>query len=77
MDSKRISTSELKSRCAKIIRDMSRGRTPVTITRRGRAVARLVPVDDERGTLFGFAKGNIKVRGDIMGPIDVDWEAGT
>ena len=48
---------------------------PVVITRRGRPIARLVPVDDAPASLFGAARGSVKIIGDIIDPIDVKWEA--
>ena len=70
-----VSTSELKARCSKIIEDVARRRTPVLITKRGRPLAKIVPLDGERESLFGFAKGCITVRGDIVAPLDVTWGA--
>jgi len=72
---KTVSTSELKASCSKIIQEVEQGRTPVIITRRGRPVARIVPLERERPSLFGFARGTITVCGDVIGPIDVTWEA--
>ena len=71
-----ISTSELKARCSEIVNRVMRTRSPVDLTKRGRKVARIVPVDgDAEADLFGFAKGSIAVRGDIVAPLDVAWEA--
>lgn len=57
---------------------VSKGRGPVVITKRGKPVVMLVAAEDkQRGSLFGFAKGYMKVHGDIMAPIEVEWEAGT
>jgi prevent-host-death family protein len=59
-----ISVSELKTHCLRIVEEVARGRREVVITKRGKRVARLVPVEDEspedaldrlRGTLVrGF-----------------------
>ena len=70
-----VSTSELKAHCSQVVDRVARARTPVTITKRGRPVARLVPIDEERPTLFGIARGTIMIKGDVIEPIDVDWEA--
>jgi prevent-host-death family protein len=76
MDKKEITTSEFKARCSEIVSRVERTRTPVDVTRRGRKIARIVPVDGEADTdLFGFARGSIAVRGDIVAPVDVAWEA--
>jgi len=59
-----VSVSELKTHCLRIVEEVARGRREVVITKRGKRVARLVPVEDEspedaldrlRGTLVrGF-----------------------
>jgi len=44
-------------------------REAVVITKRGKPVAKLVPVDQkEKDDIFGFFKGKIKVTGDIVAP---------
>ena len=46
-----ISVTELKQRCLEIVRRVERTGTPVRITRRGRAVARLEPsIGDEEAS---------------------------
>lgn len=71
----RVTTSELKARCAQVIERVARHRQPVVIVRRGRPVARLVPVEERPTSLFGCASGCVAIRGDIVAPLDVDWEA--
>ncbi len=76
MDKNSVSTSELKAHCSKIVKAVARKRAGVVITRHGRPVARLVPLEAEEPTsLFGFAKGGIVIHGDIVEPLDVVWEA--
>lgn len=76
MTTEEVSSSELKSRGASVLERVSRLRRAVTVTKRGRPIARLVPIEDEDGpSLFGFAKGTITIHGDILAPLDVRWEA--
>ena len=61
---KPVSVSELETHCLRLVEEVARGRREVVITKRGKRIARLVPVDDEgpedalerlRGTLVhGF-----------------------
>jgi prevent-host-death family protein len=71
-----VTASELKNRSSEILERVVQSRTAVIITRRGRAIAKLVPVDETPEDLFGFARGSITVLGNILDPIDVPWEAG-
>jgi prevent-host-death family protein len=59
--SRRVSVSELKTHCLRIVEEVASKRREVVITKRGRLVARLVPLDQEspdaalerlRGTLL-------------------------
>jgi len=59
--SRRVSVSELKTHCLRIVHEVATRRREVVITKRGKRVARLVPLDDEgaddalerlRGTLL-------------------------
>ena len=45
------------------------------ITKNHKPVAKLVPFRNRPKTLFGIDKGKIKIKGDIVSPIDVDWNA--
>jgi prevent-host-death family protein len=77
MTKSKISTSELKAHASEVIDTVARTKTSVIITKRGRSIAKLVPIEDEAlSSLFGFAKGAISIHGDIVGPLDVIWEAG-
>ena len=44
---------------------------PVVITKRGKPVAKLVPVEQEKDDIFGFmkGKGTIEIKGDIVSPV--------
>lgn len=70
-----VSTSQLKAHCSELVERVASQRESLVVTRRGRPVARLVPVDVEKPTLFGFARGAITIHGDIVEPLDVTWEA--
>ena len=71
-----ISASDFKTHYSEVIDQVSKGHGSVVITKHGKPIAMLVAVEDkEHESLFGFAKGLVKVHGDIMAPIDVEWEA--
>ena len=71
-----VSASEAKTHLLQLLKDVDAKRQPVVITRRGRAVARLVPVDAQQPRdIFGYMKGTIKITGDIVSPEPDAWEA--
>jgi antitoxin (DNA-binding transcriptional repressor) of toxin-antitoxin stability system len=43
---------------------------PVLITKRGRAVAKLVPAEESAPEFLGHLEGIVKVTGDIESPIE-------
>jgi antitoxin (DNA-binding transcriptional repressor) of toxin-antitoxin stability system len=47
----------------------------VVVTKRGHSVAMLAPVRVKRRSAFGCMKGQIKILGDLIAPIDVAWDA--
>jgi len=71
-----IKASEFKAKCLAVIDEVERTRRPVIITKRGKPVAELVPHQRryQRGPL-GILKGRVEILGDIISPIDVEWEA--
>lgn len=72
----KISAGEFKAKCLKLMDKVARTHEPVLITKYGKPVAMMVPVPSEPDTpLFGYMSGTATVRGDIIAPIEVIWEA--
>ena len=65
---KTIPAGEFKAHCLAIMDEVQAKRQAVVITKRGKPVAKLVPLEKERDDIFGFFKGKIKVTGDIVSP---------
>jgi prevent-host-death family protein len=70
-----ISAAEFKATCLDLMDEVERTGTSVVVTKRGRAVARLAPVRTQIRSAFGLMKGRIVIRGNIVDPIDVPWDA--
>jgi prevent-host-death family protein len=74
MDEKRIPAAEFKANCLRLLDEVALQRRPITITKRGKPVAKLIPVETEAVSLFGRMAGSIKICGDIIDPIeDAGW----
>jgi prevent-host-death family protein len=70
---KNLSASDFKAKCLSILDDIVRTGDTVTITKRGKPVARLVPYLDKGKTYpQDRLKGSVKVVGDIVSPV---WSA--
>jgi prevent-host-death family protein len=72
-----VPAGEFKARCLKLMDEVKTTRRPVVITKRGKPIAKLVPVEESepRRSIFGCMKGTVTIHGDIVGPIDLDWHA--
>jgi prevent-host-death family protein len=70
-----IKASEFKAKCLAVLDEVERTRQPVVITKRGKPVAELVPHASKKKDLWGLLKGELFIVGDIISPIDVEWEA--
>jgi len=65
---KTIPAGKFKVHCLAIMDEVQAKRQAVVITKRGKPVAKLVPVEQEKDDIFGFFKGKIKVTGDVVSP---------
>jgi antitoxin (DNA-binding transcriptional repressor) of toxin-antitoxin stability system len=58
--------------------EVQKTRRAITVTKRGKAVAKVVPVDDDNpgDDIFGFWAGKVEITGDIISPaFDLDeWD---
>ena len=70
-----IKASEFKAKCLKIMDEVAATNEPVEITKRGVPVARLVPARQRPKSIFGAMQGSVLYMGDIVSPIDVEWDA--
>jgi prevent-host-death family protein len=72
-----IPAGEFKARCLKLMDEVRTTRRVIVITKRGKPVARLVPMDEAapRREIFGCMKGTVTIRGDIVGPTGEEWHA--
>jgi prevent-host-death family protein len=72
---KKMAAGEFKARCLTVMERVRTTREPVLITKRGRPVAKLVPVD-EPPEFLGRLQGIVKIQGDIESPIEPveSWE---
>ncbi len=73
--STQIAAGEFKAKCLGLLDEVQRKRTEVVITKRGKPVAKLVPIEDRSASFIGSMKGTMEIVGDIVSPIDVKWEA--
>jgi prevent-host-death family protein len=64
-----MAAATFKVRCLRVIREVQATREPVVITKRGAPVVQVTPVASEKGDVFGFMAGELKIVGDIESPV--------
>jgi len=76
MKTKTIPAGAFKACCLAIMDEVQAKREAIVITKRGKPVAKLVPVEKEKDDIFGFMKGKLTVLGDVVSPIidPADWD---
>ncbi len=70
-----IKASEFKAKCLKLMDAVSETGEELVITKNGDPVAKLVPYRVRPKSIFGIDRGSIRILGDIVEPLDVEWEA--
>lgn len=67
---KEIAAGEFKSKCLALLDEVARTGETLIVTKRGKPVAKLTPVEPPPSLI-----GSILYQGDVISPIDVEWEA--
>lgn len=70
----KIAAGEFKAKCLKLLDEVAEKRRTLVITKHGKPVAQVIPMPADE-TLFGSMKGSVISMGDIISPIEVEWEA--
>jgi prevent-host-death family protein len=68
-----IPAGEFKAKCLKLLDQVANGEALI-ITKRGKPVAQVTPMPTEK-SIVGSMKGSVLWMGDIISPIDVEWDA--
>ena len=68
MKIKTISASAFRTRCFAVLAAVTKKRESIVITKRGKPIAKLVPVNAETDSIFGFFSGRGSITGDVVSP---------
>jgi prevent-host-death family protein len=71
-----IPAGQFKAHCLKLLDLVDEKRAEIIVTKRGRPVAKVVPVQaDSPRRLLGYLEGSVTIVGDIVQPVGEPWEA--
>jgi prevent-host-death family protein len=73
--SRMIKASEFKAKCLALLDEVDRTGDVIVVTKKGKPVAELRPHRPVKRSIIGIWKGKTEILGDIVSPIDVEWEA--
>jgi len=69
-----IGAGDFKTKCLQLLDEVAHTKEPLVITKRGKPVAKLVPIPAEID-LYGALEGSVVAEGDIVSPLDNEWAA--
>ncbi len=70
-----IKAGEFKAKCLRLMDEVAETGDPLVITKNGRPVAQLAPVKARPADAFGALKKTVTVHGDLIAPLDVEWDS--
>jgi len=71
---KTMKASEFKATCLRVMDEVAKSGEPVVITKNGVPTAQLAPIRKRPKKLFGALKGMVTITGDIISPVEAEWE---
>jgi prevent-host-death family protein len=70
-----IKASEFKAKCLALMDAVAETGETIVITKNGAPVAQLGPYRPKLRNARGIWKGKVVIKGDIISPLDVEWDA--
>ena len=70
-----ITAAEFEAKCLDLMDEVAGSGATLIITRDGCPVSCLVPYREMRAAPFGRDRNIIRIHGDIVGPLEGEWEA--
>lgn len=76
MAAQTISATEFKQKCLAIMDEVAAEGNEIVITKRGKAICRLVPLKNHpEEKRFGWMKGSISILSDLTKSLEEHWDA--
>ena len=72
---KTMAAGSFKARCLAVMDEVQAKREAIVITKRGKPVAKLVPIEEPKDDFIGRLKGVFEVVGDLDADPPEDWES--
>ena len=63
-----MAAGAFKANCLAVMDDVQAKHETIVITKHGKPVAKLVPVEPQGDDIFGFLRGKVTITGDVVSP---------
>lgn len=70
-----IPAGDFKAKCLQLMDEVYEKHVNFIITKHGKPIAKLAPLEDAPVDFFGCLKNTITIKKDIIAPIDIEWRA--
>ena len=70
-----VSASDFKAHCLQYMDTVKQKHITIIVTKLGNPIAKLVPFEEDIHELFGRMEGSGVICGDIIEPLEAEWEA--
>jgi len=71
-----IAASQFKAKCLGLMDEVQRTGAAIVVTKHGKAIVKIVPLERHLPSAYGCMAGTSKVVGDIVGPAPEIWAFG-
>jgi prevent-host-death family protein len=65
---RKMAAGAFKAKCLAVMDDVQAKHETIVITKHGKPVAKLVPVEPQGDDIFGFLRGKVTITGDVVSP---------
>jgi prevent-host-death family protein len=65
---KKMAAGSFKTNCLKVMDEVQARHETIIITKHGKPVAKLVPVNTETDEIYNFMAGKVSITGDVISP---------
>jgi prevent-host-death family protein len=65
---KKMAAGAFKANCLAVMDDVQAKHETVLITKHGKPVAKLIPAGPQVDEIFGFLRGKVTIKGDVISP---------
>jgi antitoxin (DNA-binding transcriptional repressor) of toxin-antitoxin stability system len=70
-----MQAGKFKAVCLKVMEEIKKSGKGILITKRGVPIVKVTPVEEEEKSLFGSMRGTLEIKGDLLAPIEEEWNA--